>query len=213
MEQASEMLKSIKGKFPKKTIIIFEAVLNLRDEGIDLNNLTVSEIAKKAGIGKGTVYDYLNSKEEIIIKALAYEYCLQVCEFDLKVRKEITFKAQVDAACEWVRKNMQRSFFLMRFVKADSNLMKMGKEFCEELFSNDSLQEVFNDTVDYVIDTGVKENLIDYPKNNLEKEMVMNAVGGALFTYLICPEKYQGVQYNQVKQYAHEFVLKLLAKG
>lgn len=213
MEQELKMLKSIEEKFPKKTIAIFEAVLKLRDEGWDLNNLTVSEIAKKAGIGKGTIYDYLNSKEEIIIKALAYEYCLQVCEFDIKIRQETTFEAQINAVCDWVQKNMQRSFFLMRFVKADSNLMKIGKDFCEELFPNGSSQDVFNKTVDYVLETGVKEDLIDYPKDNLEKEMVMNAVGGALFTYLVCPEKYKEIKFTQVKQYAHEFVLRLLSKA
>lgn len=33
-----------------------------------INNLTITEIAKTAGIGKGTVYDYFGNKEEIVFE-------------------------------------------------------------------------------------------------------------------------------------------------
>lgn len=51
---------------------IYQAVLELFEEGADLNNLTVSEITKRAGIGKGTAYEYFSDKEEMIAKALFY---------------------------------------------------------------------------------------------------------------------------------------------
>ena len=51
---------------------IYQAVLALFEEGADLNSLTVSEITKRAGIGKGTAYEYFSDKEEMIAKALFY---------------------------------------------------------------------------------------------------------------------------------------------
>lgn len=51
---------------------IYQAVLELFAEGADLNSLTVSEITKKAGIGKGTAYEYFSDKEEMIAKAVFY---------------------------------------------------------------------------------------------------------------------------------------------
>lgn len=211
MENSEEIKKVICEKLPHKTIRIFEAVLALRNEGVDLNNLTVAEIAKKAGIGKGTVYDYLSSKEEIIVKALAYEYCLQVYEFDYNIRKEVKFEEQVEAAFRWVEDNMRKSFFLMRLVQVDQSFMKLGREFCESLFPNISKPEAFNDTIDYVLSTGAKENKIRYPKDNLERDMVINAIGGALFAYLMAPEKYVAFEYTNVKEYAKEFLFRLLA--
>jgi len=35
-----------------------------------MKNLTITEIAKTAGIGKGTVYDYFNNKEEIVFEII-----------------------------------------------------------------------------------------------------------------------------------------------
>ncbi len=51
----------------------YQAIVQLFREGIDLNNLTVSEITGKAGIGKGTVYEYFSNKEEMIAGAIFYE--------------------------------------------------------------------------------------------------------------------------------------------
>lgn len=65
-------------KHSPKEKAIYEAVLKLFEEGADLNNLTVSEITAKAGIGKGTAYEYFSDKEEMIAKALYYNiefYC------------------------------------------------------------------------------------------------------------------------------------------
>lgn len=51
----------------------YQAIIQLLIEGADLNNLTVSEITGKAGIGKGTAYEYFSNKEEMIAGALFYE--------------------------------------------------------------------------------------------------------------------------------------------
>ncbi|MCM1134988.1 MAG: TetR/AcrR family transcriptional regulator [Clostridium sp.] len=55
-----------------KAEALYQAVMELFAEGADLNNLTVAEIAKKAGIGKGTVYEYFDNKEEMIAEAIFY---------------------------------------------------------------------------------------------------------------------------------------------
>ena len=33
-----------------------------------INDLTVSQVAKTAGVGKGTIYDYFKNKEEIVFE-------------------------------------------------------------------------------------------------------------------------------------------------
>ncbi len=51
---------------------IFEAVINhIKTQGL-LRNLTISEIAKNADVGKGTVYEYFTSKDEMIAETIIY---------------------------------------------------------------------------------------------------------------------------------------------
>lgn len=61
------------GELAPKVTATYQAVIELLMEGVDVSSLTVSEITGRAGIGKGTVYDYFSSKEEMIAGALFYE--------------------------------------------------------------------------------------------------------------------------------------------
>lgn len=56
------------------------------------HNVTVSEIAKTAGIGKGTIYEYFANKEDIVLELME---CLQ-SEYDKKL-VELKYNKDVDA--------------------------------------------------------------------------------------------------------------------
>ena len=69
-------------KLAPKVKNMYQAVIELMIEGADLNNLTVAEITARAGIGKGTAYEYFSNKEEMIAGALFYEVensCRSLC--------------------------------------------------------------------------------------------------------------------------------------
>lgn len=57
---------------PEKKAAVFRAVLELLRKGRPLGDLKVSEIAAAAGIGKGTVYEYFPSREELLHDAMQY---------------------------------------------------------------------------------------------------------------------------------------------
>ncbi len=58
-----------------KVALLFQAIYDLLEENVDLNTVKVSEIATKAGIGKGTIYEYFETKEDLI--ALAFIWMLK----------------------------------------------------------------------------------------------------------------------------------------
>ena len=55
-----------------KRTLIYEAALSLVYENSDLSSIKVADIAARANIGKGTVYEYFESKEQVIGEALIY---------------------------------------------------------------------------------------------------------------------------------------------
>ena len=55
-----------------KVEAMYRAVLDLIREGKDISKIKVIDITSKAGIGKGTAYEYFRSREEIIANALIY---------------------------------------------------------------------------------------------------------------------------------------------
>ena len=59
-----------------KDILILEAAINqFKTKGFAA--VRIADIAKEAGIGKGTVYEYFSSKEELLLKACSY-FCSTV---------------------------------------------------------------------------------------------------------------------------------------
>ena len=61
--------------FTDREIQIFGGVLQLAAGGSDLSQLRVQEIADAAGMGKGTLYEYFRSKEEILLGT--FLFCIQ----------------------------------------------------------------------------------------------------------------------------------------
>jgi TetR/AcrR family fatty acid metabolism transcriptional regulator len=58
-------------EYKDKEIFIFHAAWELFSEK-GFHDTKISEIAKKAGIGKGTVYEYFKSKEELVQKMIIF---------------------------------------------------------------------------------------------------------------------------------------------
>lgn len=74
-----------------KTKMILDALQQLLEEKT-IQHISVSEIANKAGIGKGTIYYYFSSKEEIVDALIRRNY-----EQPLQTAK--TLSAQTNVSC------------------------------------------------------------------------------------------------------------------
>lgn len=78
-----------------KVIALYGAVGALLEEGADASQLKVADIAARAGIGKGTTYDYFNSREELIVKAMLYQIAENLRAVWEKVDAEENFRNKV----------------------------------------------------------------------------------------------------------------------
>ncbi len=68
----------MKENLSPKVKALYGAVLELIEENVDVRNVKVSDITGRAGIGKGTAYEYFSNKEELISSALLY-HMDQIC--------------------------------------------------------------------------------------------------------------------------------------
>lgn len=155
-----------------KAIAIYDSVLYLLSTKSDISGIKVSDIAREASIGKGTVYEYFKSKDEIIVKAIVYGYrkllgsALEVCteakglEGKLKSLFELAwgcsdvnliaeFMMKISAYSRELQKDLKEAFAAARlhqlyFGKIIDDLKRAG---CTEGLINPELAEKY---VDYV---------------------------------------------------------------
>lgn len=78
-----------------KVIALYDAVRALSQGGADLTQLKVSEIAAKAGIGKGTTYEYFKSREELIVKAVLYNIYQHIQVIERRLERKNGFQQKV----------------------------------------------------------------------------------------------------------------------
>ncbi len=94
--------------------LIYESVIAIISEG--KADFTVSEIAERANVGKGTVYEYCKSKEELVSDAILY-YADNVISSVLKLELKGSFKERIlfyiSTAQSLVRSNVTLFRFLM----------------------------------------------------------------------------------------------------
>lgn len=156
----------------EKRELILQSVLELfMEEGI--NGLKVSRIAAHAEIGKGTVYEYFKSKEELFLGAVEYGIAQLGETVTTKLKKSITFQESFYSLVDCIAEITAKGPFLS--IMSDSANMPFSKEATVRLKSiMQNAMESFMEIMSEIISKGVDEGLLTPPAdNNYLKAMVI----------------------------------------
>lgn len=150
----------IEVKYSQKEILVFEGFGKLVDDGVSLNNIKVSDIAKSAGIGKGTIYEYFKTKEEVIAKSICYKMKLGFTNILEKSDAEDTFEGKCKEGFEELIKFMSNNFQYFQILltnKEIQEIMGLSDE-------NSGIVEFRNyilSLLDPTINLGIEEGIIN----------------------------------------------------
>lgn len=104
------------GEISPKVLLLYKAVIELLKENVDVNTLKISDITQKAGIGKGTAYDYFESKEEVIIRGILYYLNRFLTEIENMLQKQGNFAHQLTYLFDLIDENFHENECLLRVV-------------------------------------------------------------------------------------------------
>lgn len=143
-----------------KAIAVYEAVLTLMHHGKDITTLTVADIARAAGIGKGTTYDYFSSKEEIIAKSLIYGYKMLLEKIIRSMAEEKTLETKIRSLLATAAKyeNTGSMFEKVMMMVSSSKEMQV---YIKSIFEEEQINiSYFTKVVDDFIQCAVKEGIL-----------------------------------------------------
>ena len=83
-------------QIPSKVLLMYQAVNQLLEEGEDPGKIRVSTITDRAGIGKGTAYEYFDSKEELVLYAVVYQMQTAMVELEKGLLERKCFREQLN---------------------------------------------------------------------------------------------------------------------
>lgn len=150
----------INEKYTAKEITIFKGVLKLLNEGLNLHTIKASDIADAANIGKGTLYNYFKSKEDIIAKAIIYNISTQFNYFIDLLEKADSFKEKFYIGLQLIEESSKTKDTTFQLLLSSSgrdeleNFLKDGFQIFEDrkLFIKEKILEI--------ADLGYKEEVI-----------------------------------------------------
>ena len=140
---------------PEKILLMYGAVLDLIKEQHDISKLTVSAITGRAGIGKGTAYEYFSSKEEIIMGAMVFEYSNKISELAKSVFEPELFKDRVYKIMDWISDNKEYNQMFTSIM--DATVGKPGPKLMAEKCENGGVMEAIKSYILEMIDQFMEE--------------------------------------------------------
>lgn len=196
-----------------KRELIFEATLKLLKDGNNISNIKVNDIAVVAGIGKGTVYEYFRSKDEVFAQSIIYFIKMQK-ETVINSFGDKDFKTEfinvLDKIVSIINSNRLlfcTLFFNGQFYKFDSKL---------EREINLGMEQVKKDIMSMLrklVERGQNEHIISM--NIEEKDLSF-----AFLSVNCCLNHYDGIakncfnkymDYNEMKEFCYNKFVKLLS--
>lgn len=193
-----------------KVIAMYEAVNELMKEGKDLYTLKVSDITARAGIGKGTAYEYFETKEELISKAVFYQMAGGMHRMLSKIEKKESFREKIDTLLTDIEENLEQRRLLTRYLCYYTQGLFRGMDFISEIQRCSGANEQVRLFLDHMMETAVKEGLV--PKGQ-PVHFAANAVITQAMGYMLYLEKMTGaeeIEKEDMRNFVYNNIIKIL---
>lgn len=196
-------------KYPPKVEAIYRAIIGLLNQGCDIHQLKVSDIAKQAGIGKGTAYEYFSSKEEMIAGALVYDTSQLFVSLYRLQEKEISFERKLSVILTWLGENLEESHTFARMVTVGNGTDGFSRSLQKEIRQMADCRRGYLMFIDELMEEGRKQGKIKEIGKKEARFAMISQVSG-LILCLMRPELHQEISAREAAEIANRNILRLL---
>lgn len=191
---------------------VYAAVLELFKEGRKIKDIKVSDIANKAGIGKGSIYLYFASKDAVIVEAAQYFFDTWLEPFnEFAVDTERNFK---DIIMEFMDIHLQMLDEYTKFFDPteDADFINVFNSNTLpgtiEIARNARLQ--YLSVIEKILNAGIKQGIISYVNRysiNVVAESIMLMLKYLGFKDVLDEEEV--ISEEQFKELTYDMILRV----
>jgi len=132
------------------------------------HNAKMKDIADKAGIGKGTLYEYFTSKKELFENSMIYSMEIGFVGIKEIVEKDLNFKEKIIEYFKYKRSFMQKQNTI--FESFFSNRELISDKVRDTFFC--SMKKHYSDIV-VIVEEGIKEGIV---REDADKDILASCI-------------------------------------
>lgn len=193
----------------EKVLAMYRAVYSLIEEGSDIYRLKVADITARAGIGKGTAYEYFRSKDELLIRALQYDFYLNCYKIEESLKKGKTFRENVDAVFGQIEECSADKRVVVQFLKLLDEIREKDGDCMKEHIAEN--KKVLTGLLDRLAESGRKEGCIS---SSISEKFVRMEIGLKFIGYYIFLQMENSEDSRkEMKDFLYETMIKNLSNS
>lgn len=192
----------------EKQRLLFDGVIKIMKTGSDIKSTTVAEIASAAGVGKGTVYEYFESKEQLIFGAIIYMFTRELTEYEQAIESGDTFENKIDMVLKRIQYNFEDKSSVLHLLFQTVRSKDM-EEYLNEEERYKCIEDYIFNILDKLIQSGIDEGIINSADDRKYQRMVVVS-SVVMFVNSICSKSSIG---NSSYETAKSNMLKLLTRA
>ncbi len=140
---------------------IFQGVLSLAQQGVPMYEVKVQAIATAAGLGKGTLYEYFSSKEEILAATMLWCMDRELNALEEQLAACASFEEQLESSQRFVVKMLLERGSSYRVIAAALTAPQAAQELPDAARQPlEQRKERLTALIQQVIDTGRREGRV-----------------------------------------------------
>lgn len=194
-----------------KKILIYEAALSLVDETHDFSQIKVADIAERANIGKGTVYEYFDSKEEVIGEALIFMFTRGIETLELLVKGKKGFKETYKYLLRNLNTIMSKNRNLFNFMTMNQRKLDFHTTIKSLMYKRlEQLRKSYFEIIEKLVDMSLEEGIIKEKPSRFEWQTAVLCSMTCLVVHHQLEEDFSAIPEEEVLEKAYNIYLKLL---
>jgi AcrR family transcriptional regulator len=193
-----------------KELAIFNGVIDLIKKGANIYSVTVSEIAKASGVGKGTIYDYFSTKEEVISKSILYNIEKETNSAISRIESKTDFKSQYYEALKIIVENFDNKFSTINLLLSTGSFDELYEYIIDEKHIIPYYIQRIEDVIDNLLLMGYEEGIITAEENQYYKRMVITCSIAGFLSYINNKERYLDIDTQKAMDMSYKMVIKSL---
>ena len=198
-------------EIPPKVLQMYDAVIWLIEEGEDASSIRVSTITDRAGIGKGTAYDYFDTKEDIVACAVVFHIQRIFRLLEQELQKQESFEKQLACLLEEMDRESNRKYCFIRLVHILTDNSEFSRLVRQKMMSKSFERYHPVNVFGNILKRGMERKEI---RSDLPMEFMVYTIFSGLMTYMmsISTEECFHVDPKEMKPLVYQQIMRELGE-